>query len=209
MDQLKNGEFEAKMEEFKNNSDSSEKGYSFIQLIIGGVMVGIGYTNLPIEYRNWGDLSELTDEEKRDPCPNGAAFWLYVAGIIILVTNFMNGWAKFYKRCAERDGKIDCGEKCGMAVNKMSTGIMSVVDFAMLIWGSVVVFGAWANWTDDYNEYIASGDEKNFCEYTPMMTAFVILILKWVLIPCMIVLTCCCACCCCAMCAKKGQNQNA
>ena len=42
------------------------------------------------------------------------------------------------------------------------------------------MFGAWANWTDDYNEYIASGDEKNFCEYTPMMTAFVILILKWV-----------------------------
>ena len=46
--------------------------------------------------------------------------------------------------------------------------------------GSVVVFGAWANWTDDYDEYIASGDEKNYCMYTPMMTAFVILILKWV-----------------------------
>ena len=46
--------------------------------------------------------------------------------------------------------------------------------------GSVVVFGAWATWTDDYNEYIQDMDNKNYCAYTPMMTAFVILILKWV-----------------------------
>ena len=49
-----------------------------------------------------------------------------------------------YKKCAERDGKIDCGEKIGMGVNKMSSGVMTLVDFVMLIWGSVVVFGAWA-----------------------------------------------------------------
>ena len=46
--------------------------------------------------------------------------------------------------------------------------------------GSVVVFGAWSTWTDDYDEYIADVDNKNYCAYTPMMTAFVILILKWV-----------------------------
>ena len=25
-----------------------------------------------------------------------------------------------------------------------------IVELVMLIWGSVVVFGTWANWTDDY-----------------------------------------------------------
>ena len=86
-----------------------------------------------------------------------------------------------YKKCAERDGKIDCGEKVGMAVNSFSSGVMTIVDFAMLIWGSFVVFGAWANWTYDFETY--NPEKNNFCEYTPMMTAFVILILKWVICP--------------------------
>ena len=46
----------------------------------------------------------------------------------------MNAWAKMYKKCAERDGKISCGEKFGMAVNSFSTGAMSIVEFAMMIW---------------------------------------------------------------------------
>ena len=50
-----------------------------------------------------------------------------------------------------------------------------IMEFALLIWGSVVVFGAYKDWTYDAEKY---GD--NFCEYTPMMFAFVILILKWV-----------------------------
>ena len=84
-----------------------------------------------------------------------------------------------YKKCAERDGKIDCGEKVGMAVNKMSSGVMTIVDFVMLIWGSVVVFGAWANWTDDW-DVAQQNEELNYCMNTPMMTAFVLLLLKWV-----------------------------
>ena len=67
-----------------------------------------------------------------------------------------------------------------MAVNRFASGVMGIVDFAMLIWGSVVVFGAWANWTDDFEEYKTNPEELNFCHNTPMMTAFVILILKWV-----------------------------
>ena len=84
-----------------------------------------------------------------------------------------------YKKCAERDGKIDCGEKVGMAVNKMSSGIMTIVDFVMLIWGSVVVFGAWSTWTDDYDRF-QTEEGLNYCMNTPMMTAFVLLLLKWV-----------------------------
>ena len=88
-----------------------------------------------------------------------------------------------YKKCAERDGKIDCREKVGMAINSFSSGVMTIVDFAMLIWGSVVVFGAYANWTDNWDIYKNDPETKNFCENTPMMTAFVILILKWVICP--------------------------
>ena len=56
---------------------------------------------------------------------------------LLILTSFitaMNAWAKMYKKCAERDGKISCGEKFGMAVNSFSTGAMSIVEFAMMIW---------------------------------------------------------------------------
>jgi len=213
------------MEEMKQNSGASEKGYSFIQLIVGAVMVGVGYQYLPLQYRNWyynpetmkidngdGTFTDIADPKEQDPCPNGSAYWLYVAGILLLVSNFLNGWSKMYKKCAERDGKIDCGEKFSMAVNSASSTIMSIVDFAAMIWGSVVVFGAWATWTDDYAIYAADTDAYNYCEHTPMMTAFVILILKWVMIPCMIVAMCfcgCCMACCCAACAPKENTQAA
>ena len=45
----------------------------------------------------------------------------------------------------------------------------------------MVVFGAWASWTDDYDEYVADPENKNYCAYEPMMYAFVILIIKWVM----------------------------
>ena len=99
--------------------------------------------------------------------------------VFTLNLSAINTWAKMYKKCAERDGKIDCGEKVGMAVNKMSSGIMTIVDFVMLIWGSVVVFGAWSTWTDDYDRF-QTEEGLNYCMNTPMMTAFVLLLLKWV-----------------------------
>ena len=67
-----------------------------------------------------------------------------------------------------------------MGVNKMSSGVMTIVDFVMLIWGSVVVFGAWATWTSDLDKYNANMDELNYCEYQPMVFAFSILLIKWV-----------------------------
>merc|ERR1712150_266887 len=164
----------------------------------GIVMVAIGYQHLP------GEVSE-GEAAAADPCPNGAAYWLYVAGICVLVANSINTWAKFYKKCAERDGKIDCGEKVGMAVNKMSSGVMTLVDFVMLIWGSVVVFGAWSTWTDNWEEYQENLDEMNYCMNQPMMTAFVLLLIKWIMIPVAIAITCCCACMCAACCKPATE----
>ena len=49
-----------------------------------------------------------------------------------------------------------------------------IVEFAMLIWGSVVVFGAWSNGKEVWDR------DDNYCPFSPMMMAFVLLILKWV-----------------------------
>ena len=77
-----------------------------------------------------------------------------------------------------------------MKVIKYSSSVMVILDIVMTIWGSAVVFGAWARWTYEKNEnenldleYVDENPEKNFCEYTPMMTAFVLLLLKWVIFP--------------------------
>ena len=51
---------------------------------------------------------------------------------------------------------------------------LSLAEFGVQIWASVVVFGAYSTW-----EYEDKSSE-NFCEYTPYMFAFVILIIKWV-----------------------------
>ena len=43
--------------------------------------------------------------------------------------------------------------------------------------GSVVVFGAYAHWTDDYEEYMKDPDVLNYCKRKPMMTSFVVLLI--------------------------------
>jgi len=209
-------------EEFKENSAKSETGFSLMNLVMGIVMVVFGYQNLPAE--TTGTLVEDGGEEDAgDPCPNGAAYWLYVAGICLLVSNSINTWAKIYKKYAERDGKIDSGEKIVLGINKMSSNVMFLIEFVMLIWGSVVVFGAWATWTDDYEEFNANQEEMNYCRYNPMVFAFSILLVKWILIPVIIVLTCCCFFCgflcldlirCCAeigccTCFNRGNTETA
>jgi len=57
--------------------------------------------------------------------------------------------------------------------------LVALTMFAVNIWGSVVVFGPYSEWV--YGEDDKS--KENFCEYTPFMFAFVVLILQWVLIP--------------------------
>merc|ERR1712029_446698 len=53
-------------EEFKQNFERNEKGYSIIQAVLGGIMIAIGHL--------WAD-----------ECPNDAAYWLFVAGICLVV----------------------------------------------------------------------------------------------------------------------------
>ena len=95
-----------------------------------------------------------------------------------------------------------------MLVCRFSSIVMIIMETAMIIWGSVFVFGAWANWTDDLDKYLhnnwSTNPNLNFCEYTPMMTAFVILLLK---VPVTIAILCFCAWCCGAASEQNSAYQ--
>ena len=53
-----------------------------------------------------------------------------------------------------------------------------IMQFVLRVQGSVVVFGNYGEWT--FNEDEIGVEGKEFCEYTPFMFAFVLLIIKWV-----------------------------
>ena len=91
--------------------------------------------------------------------------------------------AMIYRTCARRDNQIDDSEKIVLKINTVSMLVMHIIDFAMIIWGAVVVFGAWATWTDDIEKYhdpTLMEFGVNYCKETPMTFAFSILIIKWV-----------------------------
>jgi len=197
-------------EDLKNNGLKTQRGYNIIQIILAAVMLAIGIKYLPEKTVPEGTKAPIPEDV--DPCPNGAAYYLYVAGIVLLVSNLILILSQAFQWWAEKDGEISCGEGCLLGILKFSFSVISCVDIVVIIWGSVVVFGAWAGWTDDWKEYEADPENKNFCPYQPMMTAFVLLILKWVLIPVIVATWCCCAalcasCICCGHCLAKSSDQ--
>jgi len=182
-------------ENLQKNGSTTADGYSFVQLVLGLAMLIIGVKNLPTE-----DAEIAPSTQESDPCPNGAAYFLYVAGSCLLVSNFINLLFKICFYFAAKDGRIDACEACSLTLLNSASGFMGLLDIVLLVWGSVVVFGAWSSWTDDLQVYLANPQEYNYCTHLPMTFAFSILILKWVLLPLLIVIVCCCGACC-ALCA--------
>merc|ERR1712228_40966 len=182
--------------------EHSQKGLSFIQIILGSIMLWCGNKYMPYVKKELpseevanatGSYLPITTEV--DPCPNGAAYFLYVAGILSLVTAGLHVLTRISYHLAMCDNHISTKEACWLLLLRMGSGVLVLADLVILIWGSVVVFGAWANWTDSYLVYSDNPGEYNYCPHQPMMFAFVILILKWVLIPCIICCAMCCALC--------------
>ena len=83
----------------------------------------------------------------RDDCPNGAANWLFVAGIVLLVSNVILGSAQLIKVVAIR--RRVASDELLMAVH-LIIGVMVALELAFIIWGSVVVFGVWHVWLNSY-----------------------------------------------------------
>merc|ERR1712173_315986 len=92
------------------NSAKSETGFSLMNLVMGIVMVVIGYQNLPAE--TTGTLVEDGGEEDAgDPCPNGAAYWLYVAGICLLVSNSINTGRRCTRSALRETGRLTAARR--------------------------------------------------------------------------------------------------
>lgn len=124
-------------------------------------------------------------------CEFGAVTYLYYGGILSLIANGIGLLSTIAKWCALRDGHISAGESCALGILGFAAFIVLICEIVVLIWGSVVVFGNYAEWTYMEKEVGTDG----YCDYTPMMFAFVLLILKWILMPLTILCACLCACC--------------
>ena len=57
--------------------------------------------------------------------------------------------------------------------------VFGLCDLGVLIWGSVVVFGSYGDWTYDESEK----KSDVYCAYTAYMCPFVIMIIKWLTLP--------------------------
>jgi len=164
-------------EDKKATGDKVNKGYGILSIIFGAVMV-------------WQGTKYMDD------CPNGAADFLYVGGIVVLLVNGLAVLADFASYMAMRDGRISGKEQCCLCLIAMLRGLMAAVNLIITIWGSVVVFGAYRFWS--YDE--ADAGKAHYCPYSPMIIAFVILIINWIMIPLM--LACACLAGLCAACTK-------
>eukprot|EP00091_Calanus_sinicus_P017014 TRINITY_DN3675_c0_g2_i1.p2 TRINITY_DN3675_c0_g2~~TRINITY_DN3675_c0_g2_i1.p2 ORF type:complete len:131 (-),score=30.48 TRINITY_DN3675_c0_g2_i1:328-720(-) len=90
----------------REHGGHTEKGYSFIQIILGVIMLVIGMKYLPSSAEGYY-TEETTGPpvvKERDPCPNGAAYYLYIGGICILVANLVNVVSKVSQVMAEGMG---------------------------------------------------------------------------------------------------------
>eukprot|EP00092_Neocalanus_flemingeri_P010890 GFUD01011729.1.p1 GENE.GFUD01011729.1~~GFUD01011729.1.p1 ORF type:complete len:161 (+),score=25.72 GFUD01011729.1:38-520(+) len=137
------------------------------QVIIGVVMVAIGYSYF-------------------DDCNNGATTYLGLGGVVILAANFLVLLLVGVKKIAEMDGKVTCWEKCGLGFLGSLAGLITIVDLLTLVWGSIVVFSTWVEWTTEE----ARSAEDKYCANTPMLFAFITLVVRWVLIPVFITAGC-------------------
>eukprot|EP00092_Neocalanus_flemingeri_P102724 GFUD01131412.1.p1 GENE.GFUD01131412.1~~GFUD01131412.1.p1 ORF type:complete len:210 (+),score=16.52 GFUD01131412.1:53-682(+) len=192
-------------DENKTFLDRFEKINSTINFIWGVIMVAIGGTYLPTAQDKADDMSIMGEAmntnttitpNESDPCPNGAAYYIYVGGIVILLSSFLNLGTKIAKYCATMDGQISSNEACCLTLLKVATVIMVIPDIIVLFWGTGLVFGVWFTWTDNYAKYAADPTNYNYCVYDPMIFSFVYLVIKWFFISSMAVLGCC-ACCAC------------
>lgn len=127
-------------------------------------------------------------------CNFDATTYLVVGGAIMLITNILSIVAILTP--FEWDDKL----------TKSLTPMIGLVQFGIFLWGTIVVFGSYSSWTYD----VGSNDEKYYCAYTPYLFAFVLLIIKWVLLPFILALCCCCACLavCCSCCIGGNRGDG-
>merc|ERR1711997_1117586 len=120
-----------------------------------------------------------------------ATYFLKVGGSVLLVSNALK-LVSFLTKC-------ECDDKIADAITPM----LDFAYFIVVIWGSVIVFGAWS--TIQYDD----PEKAMFCPAHAFNFAFYYLVFYWIFLP----LACCCgmmACCCKAfakMSPPKGEGE--
>merc|ERR1711953_514910 len=165
-------ESERVVEEHRGKENSA-RGFSLLSIALAAAMVTVG--------------SLYWDEEL---CRFGASSYLYYGGVFSLVVNLLGLASSLAKWWALKDGKISVSERRLLWFLGVSTSLMLLADLIVVIWGSVVVFSnyAWWSYTDTTS--------PTYCAHTPMLFAFVLLLVKWLLIPALCLTGCISALCC-------------
>ena len=142
-----------------------------IGLIFHAAMVAVG--------DSYTDGSDANSDCKLQAC-----YFLKVAGGFLLALDTL----EIIVRCmfGLKDSKDQKAEVCG--------GVKIIGSFVIFIWGSVIIFGPYQDWKYKQEDKTS----ETFCEYTPYMFSFVILIVGWISIP----LKCCVTCA--MMCALRS-----
>lgn len=134
-------------------------------------------------------------------CNFDATTYLVVGGSIMLISNLLSIVA-IMTTC-------ECDDKLAKAL----TPVIGLVQFCIFLWGTIVVFGYYSSWSyvkDAASNLLKGEDKTYYCNYTPFMFAFVLLIILWVLLPFILAMCCCCACltACCACCVKGAGGDG-
>jgi len=126
-----------------------------------------------------------------DDKDGSATQFLKVGGSVLLVSNALK-ILSYLTKC-------ECDDKIADFV----TPLLDFAYFIVVIWGSVIVFGAYS--AIDYE----NAELETYCPKAPFQFAFIYLICYWIFLP----LACCCGAmaCCCKMFAKmsppKGEGE--
>mgnify|MGYP003307644164 CR=1 FL=1 len=96
-------------------------------------------------------------------CKLGVLLWLKAGGGIMLSMSIL----AILWICFASD-KTDKYKNCLTALVKLPL-------LGVIIWGSIVTFGSYSSWTYE----LKSSDD--YCEHTPYMFAFIVLIVSWIL----------------------------
>jgi len=115
-------------------------------------------------------LSYNSDEE----CKGSATTFLIICGGIEIATKVLWLIAKWTP------------SKCDDKIMKSLDPIIYLVDFCVVMWGIVTIFGQYSQWVYEDNQ--KSSDY--YCAYTPFVFAFVVLIFACICLPFAICVAC-------------------
>jgi len=145
---------------------------SLVEPIIGVILhstmlgVGISYTDGP---------------DPDSDCKLHACYFLKVCGGSLLVLDLL---AILVISILRMMGSLDF--HCLGFIGGLCSGLKMIGQLVINIWGSVLILEPYQRWTYNQEDKIS----ETFCEYTPYMFSFVMLILGWIAIP----LACCAIC---------------